>query len=92
MSWRRVILLIYGVLCPYFRRAATEGRALAWTVAMSDAVLLRVGPAWPMGMHTSSISSYYGDKGVVLLDIFVELLVAAEVLAKVDLDEDKGAD
>ena len=39
----------------------------------------------------SPIASERGHQGVVLLDFFLELLVAAEVPAKADLEEDKGA-
>ena len=53
VSWRRAVLLIPGVLCPFcFLVAAMEGRTWASAVAMSVAVSLRVVPAWPMGMQT----------------------------------------
>jgi hypothetical protein len=52
---RRTVLLISGVLWPFrFLVVAMEGRTLASAVAMSDAISLRVVPAWPMGMHTRS--------------------------------------
>jgi hypothetical protein len=55
VSCRRAVLLISGLLWPFlFLVAAMEGRTLASAVAMSDAVSLRVIPAWPMGMHTRS--------------------------------------
>ena len=53
---RRAVLLISRVLWPFrFLVAAMEGRTLASAVAMSDAVSLRVVPAWPMGKHTRYI-------------------------------------
>ncbi len=51
VSCRRAVLLISGVLWSFrFLVAAMEGRTLASAIAMSDAVSLRVEPAWPMGM------------------------------------------
>ena len=53
VSCRRSVLLISGVLWPFsFLVAVMEERTLASAVAMSDAVSLRVVPAWPMGMQT----------------------------------------
>ena len=55
VSCRRAVLLISDVLWPFrFLVAAMEGRTWANAVVKSDAVSLRVVPAWPMGMHTRS--------------------------------------
>ncbi len=55
LSWISGVLLGSCVLVLLNAQLASEkGRALATAIAMSDAVLLRVVPAWPMGMHTRS--------------------------------------
>ena len=42
-------------------------------------------------VNPSPIMSERGHQGGVLIDFFLELLVAAEVPAKADLEEDEGA-
>ena len=81
---RRAVLLISGVLSPFCFHVAT----------MSVAVSLRVVPAWPMGIdayeiNPAPIASERGHQGVLLVGFFIELLVAAEVHAEADLEEDK---
>jgi hypothetical protein len=57
---RGAVLLISSVLWLFrFLVPAMEGRALANAIAMSEAVSLRVVPAWPMGMQTRSILPQY---------------------------------
>ncbi len=57
--------------------ALEEGRALARTVAMSVAVSLRVVPALPMGMHTTSTRPQYRhrvqSRGLYISVFFVRL-------------------
>ncbi len=42
-------------------------------------------------VNLSSIACERGHEGVVLFDFFLELLMAAEVLAEADLEKDEGA-
>ncbi len=71
-----------------------EGRTLARADAKSFAVSMWVVPALPMGMHTTSTLFKCFKRAVsrgVLVGLLGVFLMAAEVSAEVDFDEDEGA-
>jgi len=59
LSWMTDVWLGYCVFVVLDFPLTSEGRTLARAVAMSDAVSLRVVPAWPMGMPTRSTRPQY---------------------------------
>jgi hypothetical protein len=79
------------------RDLCTVGRTVEKAAVRWSRVMVSVVPAWPLGKAMNSTQTQYllssegCDEGGVFLGLLVELTLAAEVLAKADLDDDEGA-